>query len=258
MKTNPTVSKAEQIIAALLEHGSREKAAAALGISPSTIWRWQQKPEFQEQYSRARGAVFSRAMGRLQQAADIAVTTVLTIMVGKDQPAASRVRAAASVLNYATETYMQDLQARVEALEDAKKTSKADGALPDQRKRATGKEASSAARQEGLIVAILEHGSYEKAALALGISAATVRRRVKQPHFQKQYSKARREKFSTCIERLLNAASPAITVLMKSMGDTNTRASTRLQAADTVLERAYQNLFLEDWAARIEDLESDS
>ena len=77
MNTNTATSKAERIISALLEHGSHAKAAAALGIAPSTIWRWLQKPSFQEQYHQARRAEFSRGMGRLQHAADVAVTTVL-------------------------------------------------------------------------------------------------------------------------------------------------------------------------------------
>jgi predicted DNA-binding protein (UPF0251 family) len=32
------------MIAALLEHSTQEKAAAALGISTVTLWRWLQKP----------------------------------------------------------------------------------------------------------------------------------------------------------------------------------------------------------------------
>jgi transcriptional regulator with PAS, ATPase and Fis domain len=44
-RTRPRSSRrAEQMIAALLEHSTQEKAAAALGISTVTLWRWLQKP----------------------------------------------------------------------------------------------------------------------------------------------------------------------------------------------------------------------
>ena len=57
--------RAEQAIAALLEHGTQEKAAAALGISPVTLWRLQRKPEFRKALSEARSDAFAQAIGRL-------------------------------------------------------------------------------------------------------------------------------------------------------------------------------------------------
>ena len=66
MKGRIRAGRTDRIILALLEHSSLEKAAAALGMSPVTVWRWMQKPEFQEAYRKARREAFSRSLGRLQ------------------------------------------------------------------------------------------------------------------------------------------------------------------------------------------------
>jgi uncharacterized protein YggE len=73
----------DRIIAALLEHGSQERAAVALGISPVTIWRWSRKPEFQEAYDQTRREAFSRAIARAQYAANRAVGTLIHVMLLK-------------------------------------------------------------------------------------------------------------------------------------------------------------------------------
>src|SRR5882672_7220228 len=91
--------RAEQAIAALLEHGTQEKAAAALGISPVTLWRLLRKPAFQRALLEARSAAFAQAIGRLQHASSAAATTLLRIMCDATAPAASRVRAAQCVLD---------------------------------------------------------------------------------------------------------------------------------------------------------------
>jgi hypothetical protein len=46
--------RGEKILMALLEHPSQEKAAAAAEVSAVTLWRWQQKPEFQKALLEAR------------------------------------------------------------------------------------------------------------------------------------------------------------------------------------------------------------
>ena len=45
---------------ALLQHGSTEKAAEAVGIHPATLWRWMKQPEFQQALREARREAFSR------------------------------------------------------------------------------------------------------------------------------------------------------------------------------------------------------
>lgn len=124
MKNGIRARKADRIIVALLEHGTIEKAAAALGVSDVTIWRWLKKPEFQEAYRKARGEAFSRSVARLQHPSGAAVSTLLKVMVNKDAPAASRVRAADCVLDHAANAFeLEDLDVRLQRLEqiEAKK-----------------------------------------------------------------------------------------------------------------------------------------
>lgn len=118
MKTSTKMAKIGRIVAALLEHGSKERAAAALGISTVTIWRCTSQPEFQEAYHKARREAFSEAMARAQYHANRAVSTLLQVMVPKDSPAAARVRAADSLLGCASDAYACDeLMQRIEKLE---------------------------------------------------------------------------------------------------------------------------------------------
>jgi len=125
MKSGTRVGKADQIMVALLEHGSIEKASAALGVSDVTVWRWLQKPEFQEAYRRARREAFSRSVARLQHASSAAVSTLLRVMVDKEAPAGSRVRAADCVLDHAKSAIeIEDIEVRLERLEQADKSRK--------------------------------------------------------------------------------------------------------------------------------------
>ena len=108
----------EQAVLALLQHPTIEKAAAAVGVSVVTLWRWMQTEEFQQAYRKARREAFSRSLARLQQAASAATATLLKIMVDQQAPAASRVRAAAHVLDNAQRGMeIEDLEARVRRLE---------------------------------------------------------------------------------------------------------------------------------------------
>ncbi len=108
----------QQAVMALMQHSTLEKAAATLGISDVTLWRWMQKEEFQDCYRKARREGFSQSIARLQNASGAAVTTLLRVMTDKDAPAASRVRAAACVLDNALRGMeMEDIEVRLARLE---------------------------------------------------------------------------------------------------------------------------------------------
>jgi len=112
--------KMEQAIAALLSHRSIEDAAREVGISPNTLVRWMKEPEFQAASREARRTVFSHAVGRLQDAAGAAATTVLKIMLDPNAPAATRLRAAEVVLAQAAEAgEVEDFEERLAKLERA-------------------------------------------------------------------------------------------------------------------------------------------
>jgi len=121
MKTKRLVVKTHHIVLALLEHGSNEKAAAALGIDATTVWRWSKKPEVQEQLRKARAEAFSAGIGRLAFLTTLAVDTILEIISDKKAPASVRLRAAESVLCRADTVVLEELQADVEALKQAAK-----------------------------------------------------------------------------------------------------------------------------------------
>ena len=115
----------EQLILALLQQPGIEKAAAAVGISTVTAWRITKTQEFKEEYRQARREAFTQSLGRLQQAAGAATSTLMKIMVDATAPAGSRVRAADRVLEHAQSALeLEDIQVRLSRLEQMEKDSK--------------------------------------------------------------------------------------------------------------------------------------
>ena len=94
--------KMEQAVVALLSHRSIEEAAREVGVTPNTLLRWMREPKFKTACREARNTVFSHAIGRLQDAAGAAATTLLKIMLDTNVPPATRLRAAEVVLDQAT------------------------------------------------------------------------------------------------------------------------------------------------------------
>ena len=117
-KSSKKLQQREQLILALLQQPSLEKAAAAIGISAVTAWRIRQRPEFQQEYRQARRAAFSESIARLQHASGAAVSTLLKVMVDQEAPATSRTRAADSVLRHAANAAeLEELESRIQSLE---------------------------------------------------------------------------------------------------------------------------------------------
>jgi hypothetical protein len=114
--------KKEETIAALLSQRNVEEAARFVNIGTKTLLRWLQLPEFDRAYREARRAAFSQSIARLQQASSAAAATLLKIMVDPSAPAASRIRAADSVLGHAAKAIeIEDIEARVSELERSSK-----------------------------------------------------------------------------------------------------------------------------------------
>ena len=109
----------------MLSQPTVEQAARVAGIVPKTLFRWLQVPEFKAAYHKARREAFGQATARLQQASGAAVSTMLRIMLDKDAPVSSRLRAAEAVVDKAAKAIeIEDIEARVAALELAAGTSK--------------------------------------------------------------------------------------------------------------------------------------
>lgn len=91
----------EQLIAALLNHGTIKEAASAAGISERALYDRMNTGDFQALYKAAkadliRAAVFS-INGKLQEA----INTVAEIMADKENNPAIRLQAAQTILNTA-------------------------------------------------------------------------------------------------------------------------------------------------------------
>ena len=117
--------KKEEAILALLSQRNTEEAARAIGVTPRTLYRWLQEPDFSAAYREAKRSAFSQAIARLQTMTTAAVSTLGKVMVDQAAPAASRVRAASSVLDFAAKAIeIEDLEARLAALEQSAEDAK--------------------------------------------------------------------------------------------------------------------------------------
>jgi hypothetical protein len=93
--------KKQAAILALLTQRSIAEAARAAGTSERSLHRWLKDPDFQAACLEARRTAFSQSMARLQSLSTTAVTTLAVIMLDANAPAASRLRAADTVLTHA-------------------------------------------------------------------------------------------------------------------------------------------------------------
>jgi hypothetical protein len=110
-------------------------------------------------------------------------------------------------------------------------------------------------KREEAIAALLTQRNIEEAAKSIGIGTQTMLRWLKIPEFQTAYRDARRAAFGQSIARLQQASTAAVSTLLKIMVDANTPASTRVRAADSVLDHAKQAIEIEDIDVRVAELE---
>jgi hypothetical protein len=76
------------------------------------------------------------------------------------------------------------------------------------------------------------------------------------PEFEVAYREARRAAFRQSIARLQQASSAAVSTLLKAMIDPNTPASTRVRAADSILDHSAKAIEIEDIEVRVAELEA--
>lgn len=110
-------------------------------------------------------------------------------------------------------------------------------------------------KMEAAVIALLSHRNHEEAAKAAGIGTATLLRWQKEPEFQEAYRAARRAVHGQSIARLQQASSAAVSTLLKVMVDPNTPASTKVRAADSVLNQSAKAIEIEDIEVRVAELE---
>src|ERR1022692_1311381 len=119
----------------------------------------------------------------------------------------------------------------------------------------TGHGAKFGRKMEGAITALLTRPSVEDAARVAGVGEKTLRRWMREPRFNVQYLRARREGVSQAVARMQQATGAAGTVVLKLMTDPNVPAAVRLRAAECVFDRAIKGIELEDIETRVSELE---
>jgi len=110
-------------------------------------------------------------------------------------------------------------------------------------------------RKKEAIAALLIQLNVEEAARSIGIATRTLLRWMRIPEFQTAYREARRAAYGQSIARLQQATSAAVSTLLKIMVDTNAGASSRVRAADSVLNHAKEAIEIEDIEVRVAALE---
>ncbi len=110
-------------------------------------------------------------------------------------------------------------------------------------------------KQEEAVAALLTQRNVEEAARSVGIDPKTLLRWLKVPEFQNAFREARRAAFSQSVARLQQGSSAAATTLLKIMVDQNAPYSTRVRAAECVMNQTMKALELEDVEARVSELE---
>ena len=91
----------EQIIAALLDHGTIRAAAQAAGISERTLYDRMNKGEFQALYKAAKADLIRAAVLNINRQLQAAIDTVVEVMQDPENNAAVRLQAAQTILNNA-------------------------------------------------------------------------------------------------------------------------------------------------------------
>jgi hypothetical protein len=120
----------------------------------------------------------------------------------------------------------------------------------------TGHGAKFPRKMEHAVAALLTQRNIEEAANSTGVSTKTLLRWQKTSEFQKAYLEARRAAHSQSIARLQQATSAAVTTLLKVMVDPSTPPSTKVRAADSVLDHSAKSIEIEDIDVRVAALEA--
>ena len=104
------------LLAALAGGATHQEAATQAGVSERTAYRRLEDPAFRQQLAEARGALITRAVGRLARDCAAAAATLAALLKANSETA--RLGAARSILELAVKMReSEELEARVTALE---------------------------------------------------------------------------------------------------------------------------------------------
>lgn len=101
-RTNTKTISNEEIIAALLQHGTMKDAAAAAGTTARTIYDRMNDKEFRAEYMAAKNDIIRKAVFTINEKLSAAVDTITEIMSDSGTNPAVRLQAAQTILNNAS------------------------------------------------------------------------------------------------------------------------------------------------------------
>ena len=101
MAKNTKAISNEEIIAALLQHGTIREAAEAAGTTPRTIYDRMKDREFRADYMEAKNDIIRKAVFSINERLSEAIDAVSDIMNDADTNPAVRLQAAQTILNNA-------------------------------------------------------------------------------------------------------------------------------------------------------------
>jgi hypothetical protein len=110
-------------------------------------------------------------------------------------------------------------------------------------------------KQQEAILALLTSRNIEEAADAAKVPRRTLHRWLRDPAFDAAYRDAKRAAFSQAVARLHQMAGAAALTLGKVMADPQTPPSTKVRAADSILNHTAKAIELDDIEARVVELE---
>lgn len=119
MKNETAVSN-EEIIAALLQHGTIKEAAAAVGASSRAIYDRMQEKDFRAEYKAAKADIMRKAVISLNGRIAEAITAIADIMNDPATNPAVRLQAAQTILNNSSKFTERLWKDETEAREEAK------------------------------------------------------------------------------------------------------------------------------------------
>lgn len=112
--------KKQKALLALLENPTKEKAAAAAGITSKTLRAYLADPEFQTEYRKAFAGLVEDATRQAQQAIAPALSTLREVVEDSRAGAQFRISAARSILEYSLKlTEQNDILSKLQELETA-------------------------------------------------------------------------------------------------------------------------------------------
>lgn len=111
-------------------------------------------------------------------------------------------------------------------------------------------------KQEIAIAALLSSPTIAEAALAVGVGEQTLWRWQQEPDFKEAFRDAKKQVLSQAITNLQCNVGEAAATLKSIMTDKESPASSRIQAARTILEYAFKGLESEEIIARLEAIEA--